>query len=540
MTEPTKYRVLIVDDDESHLRKLKKHLCDAFDANPNLFGGAKPTIDTDSDARNIESIIKPCGKFPYDIIIADVFMPLNPDKSPEPDPTGGVVRIYRAIKNAQLHESVFLVAMTNRRTEAQKELGEILADHNAHYEIPWLITQYPKPKTIPSPASCEQLLEVDDWKYAIGKAIGCCKDRDWQKTFVRATLQEIVGNSTLLTKAKLDAERYADHLGHIVLLTGETGSGKELIAQSLHWHSQRCPPASKGKDKPENYHAEECQRLNSETVESELFGHIKGAFTGAIGTTPGIFGKFKNGTIFLDEFGSDPVVAQKLDLLLRRVLTKPYTFRPKGATRDVPFNGMIILGSSKLETFLKSKTTAPDFLSRVADVPRINVPPLRERRDDIVSLAEFFLARTCGKMQIPTKILSKDAKNLLVQYPWPGNVRELEIIMNKTASKLTRVIGIEDLPEKVRSYVPHEAAASNQPDLSVEAVIAALVQAKMEKADAARILFQLPANTPYGGIGGVQTYKRKLDAFLATHSGDPKIAAILPSINSQDGRRKRK
>jgi DNA-binding NtrC family response regulator len=543
MTEHKKFRVLIVDDIESHLQKFKRHLDDAFDADPNLFGGARPTIDTDSDARNVESIIESSGEFPYDIIIADVFMPLDPDKSTEPDAAGGVVRIYHAIKKAQLHEKVFLVAMTNRSTEAQKELGEILADHNKNYETPWLITQYPKPATTPGPAPFEQLLKPDDWKYAIGRAIGHCKDREWKMTFVRATLQEIVGNSTVLTKAKLDAERYADHPGRIVLLTGETGSGKELIAQALHWHSKRCQNESKGKVNPQNYAKVNCNVLVPTLVKSELFGHIKGAFTGAEETKKGYFDEFRNGTIFLDEFGEDPVVARNLDLLLRRVLSEPRTFQPVGGTTDIQFDGMVILGGSGLAAFLELETTTPDFLSRVGDVPRINVPPLRERRDDIIPLAKFFLARACDKIQIPTKEFSKEAKSLLVKYYWPGNVRELENNMTKIASKLTRVIGLEELDElqnKMRSYASHEASTSNQPDPIPAEVIAALAEARWEKADAARKLFKLPPETSYEGRGGVQTFVKKLNTLITRYSNDPNFASKLQNTNLRSGRRKKK
>lgn len=461
-------------------------------------------------------------------------MPLDPTKDATPHPRGGAIRIYEAIKKACLHDRVFLVMMTNRGSDAEIELGEIRADQRT-YSIPWAITHYPKPETTPGPAPLERLLKPDDWKYAVGRAIGCCQNRDWKTTFVRATLQDIVGNSALLTQAKIEAERYANR--RIVLLTGETGSGKELIAEALHWHSNRCPTASKGKKSPVNYAAVNCQTLVPTLVESELFGHGKGAFAGAHAAKQGYFERFRQGTVFLDELGSDPVVAKEIDLLLRRVLSKPHTFRKVGLTEDIHFEGTVILGGSQLAGLLESEATALDFLSRVGHAARINVPSLRERLDDIVPLAQFFLKRACAESQNPVKELSREVKGLLTGYSWPGNVRELEQMMEGLAGKMTLVIRPEQLPEKVRFFSGSTSTSAPQArahDPTREQVIEALKASHGNRTQAACLLFAIPSSALEKERDAAR--HRLNDLIDRLGSADPEFASSIPPSRPKGGR----
>lgn len=469
MPRKTGYRVLIMDDDEEHLQSLFGYLSDAVNSEAYLFGEQIPKIETESDARIVESLIRSCSRiedFPYDIIIADVFMPLDPDKDHAPDPKGGAVRVYNAIKEMQLHENVFLVIMTNLNSEARPELDKMLADQK-NYEIPWAITHYPKPETTPGPSAFERLWKLDDWKYAVGRAVGRCKDKDWKQTFVRATLQEIVGNSSLLTEVKLKAERFARDNERLVVITGETGSGKELIAQALHRNSARSQGGTLDHFKPVN-----CVNLDGQTTISQLFGHERGAFTGAETAAQGIFEQMQNGTVFLDEFGANLETARMLDERLRILLSK-WDFQRMQGTRILHFNGTVIIGGSKIDWLLKTGKMEPDFVSRVGGAPRIDVPPLRERREDVPPLAEFFLQKACALKPKTQMILTDDAKRLLQAYSWEeGNVRQLEFMMNRLSKLLQIKIDVEDLPEKVRTCsAPAPTSADAHPDLTAKAVI---------------------------------------------------------------------
>ena len=492
-----------------------------------------PIIKLENKARNVELIIQQSGssqdEFPYDIIISDVFMPLDPDKNPTSDVEGGAVRIYRAIKQAQLYNQVFLVIMTNRNSDADIELRKLRADHKT-YEVPWAIIHYPKPKTAPGPVASEQLLEPSDWADAIKGAILHCKDSEWKKTFIRSTLEEIVGCSSVLTEAKIRAARFANQ--RIVLIFGETGSGKDLIAKAIHDNSNR---------RRNTFTRFNCSNLpNKDLALTELFGCVKG-FATSITARPGIFEQSLNGTVFLDEFGSDIETSNELDLYLRRFL-REWKLKRLGETdeKEKIFTGTVIFGGSKLKRCLDLGELSDDFCSRVRHAQKINVPRLRDRREDIITLADFFLEKTCRQVSKPIKKLSREAQNKLQAYSWPGNVADVQGLMQNLSLVPKLVIGVDDLPEDIRSYVSNEASASNQPDPSVDEVIAAFDKANMEKAEAARILYQLPSSTHYEGEGGVQTYVKRINTILATCSDHPKVAAILQRINSRGGRRKKK
>jgi transcriptional regulator with PAS, ATPase and Fis domain len=202
-----------------------------------------------------------------------------------------------------------------------------------------------------------------------------------------------------------------------VLVQGESGTGKELIARAIHYHGPRAK-------KP--FVVQNCSAFNDNLLESALFGHVRGAFTGAVKDQPGLFQVADGGTFFLDEIGD---MSAALQVKLLRVLQES-TFMPVGGTKPVKVDVRIIAASHKdLATMVAHKQFREDLFYRV-NVLKITVPPLRDRVSDIPRLAQFFVAkhwRTAkGTEAVPAPRLSQGALARLVAYPWPGNIRELE------------------------------------------------------------------------------------------------------------------
>lgn len=202
-----------------------------------------------------------------------------------------------------------------------------------------------------------------------------------------------------------------------VLIQGENGTGKELIAKAIHYNSLR-------KDKP--FYPANCSAFNDNLLESELFGHVKGSFTGASRDKKGLFEMSDRGTFFLDEIGD---TSPSMQVKLLRVLQEG-TFMPVGATETRKVDVRIIAATNRnLKEMVENGTFREDLYYRL-NVINIRVPPLRERKEDIPILAEFFLTRSAEKGG-PKKILTKRALEKLYDYPWPGNVRELQNEMER-------------------------------------------------------------------------------------------------------------
>jgi Nif-specific regulatory protein len=198
-----------------------------------------------------------------------------------------------------------------------------------------------------------------------------------------------------------------------VLIRGESGTGKELVAHAIHYASLRA-------DGP--FIKINCAALNENLLESELFGHEKGAFTGAIQTRKGRLEEGNNGTIFLDEIGDfSPAIQVKL----LRVLQER-EFERVGSNRTSKTNARIITATSRdLEKCVDQGTFRQDLYYRINVFP-IFLPPLRERKDDILLLADFFVERYSKKLGKDVRRITTPAINMMVSYHWPGNVRELE------------------------------------------------------------------------------------------------------------------
>ncbi len=222
-----------------------------------------------------------------------------------------------------------------------------------------------------------------------------------------------------------------------VLITGESGTGKELVARALHYNGTR-------RDRP--FIAVNCSAIPEALLESELFGHVRGAFTGAIKDKPGKFEAANHGTIFLDEIGTLPF---HLQVKLLRVLQEHEVERV-GSNKTVKLHVRVISATnSDLEDMVKRGEFREDLYYRLNVIP-LHLPPLRERQQDIIYLTAFFLEKQCRLMGRATCSISKQALEALEQYSWPGNVRELENLIERMIVLTdASIITLEDVPAKI-------------------------------------------------------------------------------------------
>jgi two-component system response regulator HydG len=260
-----------------------------------------------------------------------------------------------------------------------------------------------------------------------------------------------------------------------VLILGETGTGKELVARAIHASSARC-------DK--RFVAVNCAALPEHLLESELFGHVKGAFTGANASKTGLFAVADGGTLFLDEIGELPVAMQSK---LLRVLQER-TVRPVGSTSESPFDTRISAATNRdLVAAIEEGRFREDLYFRL-DVLEVHLPPLRARGSDILLLAQHFLVQFAERDGKAVRGLSPEAAERLLSYPWPGNVRELQNCVERAvAIAQWDVITPGDLPERVHHH--------QSEDLAVAGDAASFVTlAQLEERYALRVLEELGGN----------------------------------------------
>jgi len=248
-----------------------------------------------------------------------------------------------------------------------------------------------------------------------------------------------VGTSTAMRAVYDLIERVADS-ETTVLVTGESGTGKELAASALHSLSRR-------RDRP--FIAINCAAMPEGVLESELFGHTKGAFTDAKSDRHGLFLQADGGTLFLDEIGDLPLTLQPK---LLRVLQER-TVRPVGGHSWTPIDVRLIVATNRdLESAIEDSRFREDLYYRI-NVVHIDLPPLRSRAGDVLPLAQYFLRQFASRAGKSILGFAPAAAEKLVAYTWPGNVRELQNCIERSVA-LARYdqIGVDDLPEKVRSY----------------------------------------------------------------------------------------
>ncbi len=300
----------------------------------------------------------------------------------------------------------------------------------------------------------------------------------------KADFRTIVGSSKEMEKIFEVIRKVADTEAAI-LITGESGTGKELVARSIHANSSR-------KDAP--FVAINCAAIPRELLESELFGHVKGAFTGAIRDKTGKFQLADGGTLFLDEVGDLPVELQPK--LLRALQEKEV--EPVGGASAQKLDVRVVSATNlDIDKAIAAGTFREDLYYRLSVIP-IHLPPLRERRKDIPLLIRYF----CSKHGSEKVTFAKDTLETLVMYPWPGNVRELEntverLLIMRSGDNITH----DDLPDKLREGSAPGSAVIRLPDegysleqLEREVVVAALERKAWNQAAAARFL-RIPRHT---------------------------------------------
>ena len=344
----------------------------------------------------------------FDIIITDLFLP---------DLDG--IDILKQVKSASPAMEVILITGHASAETAVRAMKEGAFDY---------IT---KP------------LNIDELRIIIGKAVEkrlLLSENVYLKKQLRDKFEfsNIIGSSPAMQKVFNRMKRIIK-TDSTVLIMGESGTGKEVVAKALHFNGHR-------KDKP--FVAVHCGAIPENLLESELFGHSKGAFTGAIRDKIGKFEAANKGTIFLDEIGTMPM---HLQTKLLRVLQEQEVERV-GTTRPIKLDVRIVSATNQnLENEVKAGDFRDDLYYRLNVIPLI-IPPLRDRIEDILPLVRHFLRKNCREMKRPMMTLAKDALEALESYHWPGNVRELENIVERTVA-LTESdqITLEDLPSAIRS-----------------------------------------------------------------------------------------
>jgi two-component system NtrC family response regulator len=355
-------QVLIVDDDELICEMLS---CVVEDMGHSV-----------SSATTVETGFKKASSEAFDVIFLDIKMP-----------DGNGLDLLPRIRELPSHPEVIII------TGSGDPDGAELAIKNGAWDY------------IQKSSSTKEML------LPFVRALQYRDQKNARKPLAALKLNGVIGKSPTM-KVCLDLLAQAAHSEVNVLLTGETGTGKEVFARAIHENSGRAD---------ENFVVVDCTALPATLVESVLFGHEKGSFTGADRTQTGLVKQADGGTLFLDEIGELPLTMQKAFL---RVLQE-HRFRPVGAKRESESNFRLIAATNRdLDKMVQDGTFRSDLLFRVRTLT-IELPPLSARKNDIKELAMHHMARVCERYQIGTKGFSPEFFDALMAHEWPGNVREL-------------------------------------------------------------------------------------------------------------------
>jgi len=367
-----KGRILIVDDEEIVLHSCLRILGKEYD------------IDTARDG--LQALAK-VNESEFDVIILDIMMPKMDG-----------IEVLRRVKEARPDVDIIMVTGLHEIGTAVKAMKLGALDY------------LPKP------------FEPEELEMAVARAF------DRRATLKGVSAEEgeggpayrfenIIGSSPAMQTVFRLVARCAP-TNSTVMLRGESGTGKELIARAIHYNSLR-------KDKP--FVPVDCTSLSESLLESELFGHVKGSFTGAVSNKKGLFETADGGTLFLDEIGNITLSTQAK--LLRFIEERE--FKAVGDTRTQKVDIRLITATNKdLEGMVTDGDFRDDLYYRINIFP-IEIPPLRERRDDIPALATHFLTQCSAAMDLPAGEFSSGAMNMLLNHDWPGNVRELENVVER-------------------------------------------------------------------------------------------------------------
>jgi len=385
-------RILIVDDEPSVLSVLSGLLKGkGFEIQPSL-GGAKA-----QELLRAES---------YDLMITDIRM----------EPIDGLT-LLKTAKQHYPNMSVIVVSANSSVENAVEAMKEGAFDY------------------VTKPFKVDELMITVQRALEFKRALHENQQLKAQLNF-RTGLSDIVAESESMRKICNMIERVAP-TDQTVLIGGESGVGKEVIAKAIHQNSIR---------KNESFIPINCAALPEPLLESELFGHVKGAFTGATSDKEGLFEVASGGTIFLDEISSMPMSLQSK---LLRVLQEN-EIRRVGGTKHIQVDPRVVAASNvDLETLIEKGEFREDLYYRLSVIP-LNISPLRERTEDILPLAHFFMRAVSEKAGVPLPELSPDVQIILEDYAWPGNVRELENAIRHACTFANEgVLEVDDLPARV-------------------------------------------------------------------------------------------
>jgi two-component system, NtrC family, response regulator PilR len=317
--------------------------------------------------------------------------------------------------------------------------------------------------------------DIEELKIIVRKAVER-KELEDENIHLRSALEErftfsnILGKSSKMQEIFSIVQRIAKTTS-TVLISGESGTGKELIARAIHYNSGR-----RGKFVSIN-----CGALPETLLESELFGHERGAFTGAIREKRGLFHEADRGTIFLDEIGETSTAMQ---IKLLRVL-QDRVVRRVGSNVETSVDARVIAATNRdLAESIHKGTFREDLFYRINVIP-ITLPPLRHRRDDIPLLTEHFINKFCTNLGVPKKLISADAVRAIEKYHWPGNVRELENVVERMiALDAAEVLTTKSLPEHILlgGAVPDVSFDLPQEGMSLEQHLESIAKIFMLKA----------------------------------------------------------
>ncbi|MCX8094284.1 MAG: sigma-54 dependent transcriptional regulator [Candidatus Goldbacteria bacterium] len=424
------YEILIVEDND----ELRKILKESFDENNySVFS-----------CENGEDAINLINEKYFDVIITDL-------KLPEKDG----LEVLAAAKQKNPNTEVIVITaygtIDKAVTAIKKGASEFLT----------------------KPVSLEYL------KILVSKVINNRKIRDENIYLKNLTRGQIIGISNKIKEILQFVEKVAD-TDATVLITGESGTGKELIAEEIHYKSAR-------KDFP--LIKVNCAALAPGVLESELFGHEKGAFTDALYLKRGRFELADKGTIFLDEIAELPL---NLQVKLLRVL-QDKSFERVGGERNIKVDVRLIVATNRdLKQEVKEGRFREDLYYRF-NVVEINMPALRERKEDIPLLVDYFLKKYADLAKFKVRGVSKEAIEKLMSYDYPGNIRELEnIIQRILVTAKSEVINVDDIPYEITNFIERDykkaGLAKKVNEYERNIIISVLNQTKGNKVEAAKIL----------------------------------------------------
>jgi two-component system response regulator PilR (NtrC family) len=382
-------KILIVDDEASMLDFLSL-----------LFVGEGYEVET---ARSAEAARKALGGKRHDLVLCDILMP-----------DGNGLDLLKDIKAADPNAAVIMMTAYTSTKSAIEAMKLGAYDYVS------------KP------------FDVEELKIVAQKALERAELAD-ENVYLRRELEQkytfnnIIGKSPRMQAIFALVDRVA-RTGSTVLIHGESGTGKELIARAIHFAS---PRASR------RFLSINCGALPENLLESELFGHERGAFTGAVREKKGLFQEADRGTLFLDEIGE---MTPTMQVKLLRALQEKVVRKVGGTSEEAVDVRIIAATNQELEQRIATGEFREDLYYRINVIP-IHLPPLRQRREDVPLLVDFFLEKYSRQMEVPPRQISVDAMKMLESYDWPGNVRELENLVERAlALAHSETITTRDLP----------------------------------------------------------------------------------------------